>query len=47
LTLGVNQILPPFGKFFVGVGFAGSKYLVKSDFAQDWDLRVIASVVFP
>lgn len=47
LTLGVNQILPPFGKFFVGVGLAGSVYLEKSEFAQEWDFRVIASIVLP
>ena len=47
LTVGVNQILPPFGKFFVGVGFAGTKYLKKSEFAQEWDLRATVSVVFP
>jgi len=47
LTLGVNQILPPFGKFFLGVGLAGSYYIEKSDFAQEWDVRGIVSVVFP
>ena len=47
LTMGINQILPPFGKFFVGVGFAGTKYLKKSEVAQEWDLRATVSVVFP
>ncbi len=47
VTLAVGQILPPFGRFFVGVGFAGSYYAVKSDFAQEWDVRAVVSVVFP
>lgn len=47
VTLGVNQILPPFGKFFVGVGFAGTYYAEKSKYAQEWDYRVIASIVLP
>ena len=47
LTLGVGQILPPFGRFFVGVGLGGTYYVEKSEYAQDWDLRATASIVFP
>ena len=47
LTAGVNQILPPFGKFFVGVGFSGTKYLEKSEYMQDWDVRATISIVLP
>ncbi len=46
-TVAIGQILPPFGKSFVGVGLAYSSYLVKSDFAPDWDVRAVLSVVFP
>jgi len=47
LTAGVNQILPPFGRFFLGVGLAGTYYIEKSDNAQKWDVRGTLSVVFP
>lgn len=47
ITAGVSQILPPFGKFFVGVGVAGTYYIEKSDNAPEWDVRAVVSVVFP
>jgi hypothetical protein len=47
LTLGVGQVLPPIGKFFVGVGLGGTYYFVKSDFAPEWDLRAVVSIVLP
>ncbi len=47
LTAGVGQVLPPFGKFFMAVGLAGSYYLVKNDFAPEWDVRATVSIVFP
>ncbi len=47
LTVGVNQILPPFGRFFLGVGLAGTYYIEKNDYAQEWDVRGTLSVVFP
>jgi hypothetical protein len=47
LTLAVGQVLPPFGNFFVGVGVGASYYIEKDDFAPEWDLRGVVSVVFP
>ncbi len=47
LTAGLNQILPPFGKFFVGIGLAGTYYIEKPEYAQEWDMRVVASIVLP
>ncbi|OPZ27716.1 MAG: hypothetical protein BWZ02_01550 [Lentisphaerae bacterium ADurb.BinA184] len=47
VTVGLSQILPPFGNFFVGVGLAGSYYIEKADYVQEWDLRAVVSVVFP
>ena len=47
LTAGVNQILPPFGRFFLGVGVAGTYYIEKSDNAQKWDVRGTLSIVLP
>ena len=47
VTLGVTQILPPFGKFFVGVGVGGTYYIEKSDYAPEWDVRGAVSIVFP
>ncbi len=47
VSLGVNQILPPFGRFFLGVGIAGSYYIEKSKYAQEWDLRGTISIVLP
>ena len=47
LSLGVGQVLPPFGKFFMAVGLGGTYYLVKSDFAPEWDMRATVSIVFP
>ncbi len=47
LTFGVNQILPPFGKFFLGVGLAGSYYVEKNEYMQDWDVRGTLSIVLP
>jgi hypothetical protein len=47
LTAGVNQILPPFGKFFIGIGLSGTKYLEKSEFYQEWDVRGTLSIVLP
>jgi hypothetical protein len=38
LTLAAGQIVPPFGRFFVGVGVGGSYYFDKSDTAPEWDL---------
>ncbi len=46
-TIGIGQILPPFGKSFVAVGLAYSSYIEKSDFAPDWDVRAVLSIVFP
>lgn len=47
VTFGINQILPPFGRFFLGVGFAGTYYVEKSEYMQDWDLRGTLSIVLP
>lgn len=47
LSAGVNQILPPFGKFFLGIGFSGTKYLEKGEYVQDWDVRGTLSLVLP
>lgn len=47
ITLGLNQILPPINKSFVGVGFAGSYYVEKPDTAPEWDVRFTVSIVFP
>ncbi|MGE5172920.1 MAG: hypothetical protein ACM3MD_03730 [Betaproteobacteria bacterium] len=47
LTAAIGQVLPPFGKFFMAVGLGGSYYIVKSDFAPEWDLRAVVSIVFP
>lgn len=47
VTAGVNQILPPFGKFFMGVGIGGSYYIEKPEFAQEWDVRAALSIVLP
>ncbi len=47
LTLGLGQILPPFGKFFVGVAVGASWYPVRPDFGQEWDVRAAASIVLP
>lgn len=47
VTVGLNQILPPFGNYFVGVGVGASYYVEKADYAQEWDLRAVVSVVFP
>ena len=47
LTLGVGPILPPFGKFFVGVAVAGSYYVERSDNAQECDVRGTVSLVMP
>ncbi len=47
LTLAAEQILPPFGYFFVGVSVGASYYIEKGDFAPEWDLRGMVSVVFP
>ena len=46
-TVAIGQILPPFGKSFVGVGLAYSYYLEKNDLAPDWDVRAVLSIVFP
>lgn len=47
VTLGVGQILPPFGMEFVGLALAGSYYVEKARYTQDWDVRAVLSVVFP
>lgn len=47
VTLGLGQILPPIGKQFIALAVAGSYYLEKSEYAQDWDVRAVISVVFP
>ena len=47
LSVGLTQILPPLGKSFVGVGVAGSYYIEKPEYAQEWDVRLSLSVVFP
>lgn len=47
LTVAIGQILPPFGKFFVGVALGGTYYVVKSDLAPEWDLRAVVSIVLP
>ncbi len=47
VTLGLSQILPPFGKFFLGVALAGSYYIEKSDSSQEWDMRGTVSIVLP
>ncbi len=46
-TVAIGQILPPFGKFFVWVGLSGSYFLAKNDFAPEWDLRAVVSIVLP
>ncbi len=47
LTFGVNQILPPFGRFFMGIGLAYTTYIEKSPLAQEWDVRGTLSIVLP
>ncbi len=47
LTLGLGQILPPFGKFFLGVGVGGTWYIERSNLAPRWDLRGSISIVLP
>lgn len=47
LTLAVGQILPPFGKFFLGVSAGGTYYIEKPDYAQEWDVRGLVSIVMP
>jgi hypothetical protein len=47
VTVAVSQILPPIGRQFIGIALGGSYYLEKADNAQDWDLRLMVSVVFP
>ncbi len=46
-TVAIGQILPPFGKFFVGVGLGASYYLKKNEFGPEWDLRAVVSIVLP
>ncbi len=47
VSVGLNQILPPIGKQFIGVGVAATYYVEKSDMAPEWDARLVLSVVFP
>ena len=47
VTLAVSQILPPIGKQFIALALGASYYVEKSDYAQEWDLRAMVSVVFP
>ena len=47
VTLGLGQVLPPFGKFFMAVGLGATYYIVKSDSAPEWDARATVSIVFP
>lgn len=47
ITVGLNQILPPINKSFVGIGVAGSYYVEKPDTAPEWDVRFTVSIVFP
>ena len=47
VTLGLGQILPPIGMQFIGIALAGTYYIEKSEYAQDWDVRATVSVVFP
>lgn len=47
VSVGLNQILPPIGKQFIGVGVAATYYIEKSDMAPEWDARMVVSVVFP
>ena len=47
VTVGIGQILPPLGKFFVGVGLGASYYIEKNDFAPEWDVRAVVSIVVP
>ncbi len=47
VSVGINQILPPVRKSFVGIGIAGSYYIEKPDTAPEWDVRFTVSIVFP
>jgi hypothetical protein len=47
VSVGLGQVLPPFGKFFLGIGLGASYYIEKPEFAPEWDLRAVLSIVLP
>jgi len=47
MTLALEQVLPGFGGTFFAVDVAGTYYLEKPEFAQDWDIRGVVSFIIP
>lgn len=47
VTLALDQVLPPIGSQFLGIGVAGTYFFEKAEYAQDWDIRAVLSLMIP